>query len=66
MREQNDKSSAEHVLVIVSGSVLIRCSTCGQLVSEVFKMNGGTVRCPYCKSQYVYKTKLLATKEEGD
>jgi phage FluMu protein Com len=40
--------------------VVVRCNKCGQLLSDMFKLNGGTVKCPYCKSQYLYDVKLKA------
>ena len=56
------KASEKPVVVIVSGSVLLRCNKCGQLLSEVFKLNGGKIKCPYCKSQYLYHVQLQAKK----
>jgi phage FluMu protein Com len=52
------KASTKPVMIMVSGSVIVRCNKCGQLLSEMFKLNGGTVKCPYCKSQYLYDVKL--------
>jgi len=60
MNATDVKASGKPVMVIVSGSVVVRCNKCGQLLSETFKLNGGTVKCPYCKSQYLYNVKLQA------
>ena len=60
MKATDVKASGKPVMVIVSGSVVVRCNKCGQLLSDMFKLNGGTVKCPYCKSQYLYNVKLKA------
>jgi len=60
MKATDVKASGKPVMVIVSGSVVVRCNKCGQLLSDMFKLNGGTVKCPYCKSQYLYDVKLRA------
>jgi DNA-directed RNA polymerase subunit RPC12/RpoP len=60
MKATDVKDSAKPIMVMVSGSVVVRCNKCGQLLSDMFKLNGGTVKCPYCKSQYLYHVKLRA------
>ena len=60
MKATDVKDSAKPIMVMVSGSVVVRCNKCGQLLSDMFKLNGGTVKCPYCKSQYLYDVKLRA------
>jgi DNA-directed RNA polymerase subunit RPC12/RpoP len=60
MKATDVKTSAQPVMVMVSGSVVVRCNGCGQLLSDMFKLTGGTVKCPYCKSQYLYHVKLTA------
>ena len=60
MKATDVKTSAKPVMVRFSGSVVVRCNKCGQLLSDMFKLNGGTVKCPYCKSQYLYDVKLQA------
>jgi DNA-directed RNA polymerase subunit RPC12/RpoP len=60
MKATDVKASAQPVMVMFSGSVVVRCNKCGQLLSDMFKLNGGTVKCPYCKSQYLYDVKLKA------
>jgi C4-type Zn-finger protein len=32
------------------------------LLSDMFKLNGGKIKCPYCKSQYLYHVDLQAKK----
>ena len=60
MKAKDVKASGKPVMVIVSGSVVVRCNKCGQLLSDMFKLNDGTIKCPYCKSQYLYDVKLKA------
>jgi DNA-directed RNA polymerase subunit RPC12/RpoP len=60
MKATDVKTSAKPVMALFSGSVVVRCNRCGQLISDMFKLNGGTVKCPYCKSQYLYHVKLTA------
>lgn len=62
IKESKVKTSDKPVVVIVSGSVLMRCNKCGQLLSDMFKMNGGTIKCPYCRRQYQYNVQLRAEK----
>ena len=57
--------SEKPVVLTVSGSLVVRCNRCGQLLSDVFKLSGGTVKCPYCKSQYIYQVELKA-KQKGN
>ena len=54
------KAPAQPVMVIVSGSVVVRCNKCGQLLSDRFKLDGGTIKCHYCKSQILYHVGLQA------
>jgi DNA-directed RNA polymerase subunit RPC12/RpoP len=60
MKATDVKTSAKPVMVMFSGSVVVRCNKCGQLLSDMFKLNDGTIKCPYCKSQYLYDVKLKA------
>lgn len=60
MKSEDVKPSVKPVVLIVSGSVVVKCNRCGQLLSDMFKLNGGTIKCPYCKSQYLYHVKLRA------
>ena len=60
MKGTDVTTSAKQVMVLFSGSVVVRCNRCGQLLSDMFKLNGGTVKCPYCKSEYLYHVKLTA------
>lgn len=60
METTDVKASAKPVMMIVSGSVVVRCNKCGQLLSDVFKLNGGTIKCPYCRRQYLYHVELQA------
>jgi len=62
MKAKAVKASGKPIMVMVSGSVVVRCNKCGQLLSDMFKLNGGTVKCPYCKSQYLYDVKLKAKR----
>ena len=54
MKATDMKTSAKPIMVLFSGSVVVRCNKCGQLLCDMFKLNGGTVKCPYCGNQYLY------------
>jgi uncharacterized Zn finger protein (UPF0148 family) len=60
MKATDVKTSAKPVMVMFSGSVVVRCNKCGQLLCDMFNLNGGTVKCPYCGNQYHYQVKLQA------
>jgi uncharacterized Zn finger protein (UPF0148 family) len=58
MKVKNEKASAKPPMLTVCGSVVVRCNRCGVFLPEIFKLNGGTVRCPYCKIQYTYQVEV--------
>jgi hypothetical protein len=62
MKAEDEYASAKPVLVIVSGSVIVKCSDCGMLVSETFSPNGGSMKCCRCGSTYHYQVNLKANK----
>lgn len=59
-KSEGVKVSGKPVMVMVSGSVVVRCNRCGLLLCDMFKVNGGTVECTHCGNKYLYQVKLKA------
>ena len=53
-------AAANSVLINVQGSIVMQCKKCGNLLVDKLTPNGGTVKCPYCHSNYNYTVKLAA------
>jgi DNA-directed RNA polymerase subunit RPC12/RpoP len=52
--------SSRSVLVNAQGSIIMQCKKCGALLSDQLRLNGATIKCPYCRSNYHYTVKLEA------
>jgi phage FluMu protein Com len=51
---------ARSIPITVHGSVVIRCEKCGMLTADSLSLNGATIKCPYCHSEYSYQIRLQA------
>jgi len=56
----NTTTASRPVLVNAQGSIIMQCKKCGALISDKLRLNGATVKCPYCHSNYHYTVKLEA------
>jgi Zn finger protein HypA/HybF involved in hydrogenase expression len=56
----NTTTASTSVLVNAQGSVIMQCKKCGMLLADKLILNGATVKCPYCHSNYHYTVKLEA------
>jgi phage FluMu protein Com len=53
-------TASRSVLVNAQGSVIMQCKKCGMLLADKLTLNGATVKCPYCHSNYRYTVRLEA------
>jgi phage FluMu protein Com len=58
--DTNTDCRLRSVLVTAHGTIIVRCKKCGMLACDSLSMDGATVKCPYCKSQYHYQMRIEA------
>jgi DNA-directed RNA polymerase subunit RPC12/RpoP len=51
---------SKSVLINAQGSIIMQCKKCGMLLADKLMLNGATVKCPYCRSNYHYTVRLEA------